>query len=137
MLQSPRFNEKNPLEINFFTDKEYENQLIETTDLQAITEILSPIKTLRFQALQSSPIKTRRIKKNIQVDAESLIKRKKTFKGLKDDTTELNTNFKTILSKKLKQLISLKEVSSDETEPIQSFLGYVPSFSGLKILKNS
>lgn len=80
----------------------------ETFDVYPSTEI-SLVAQNTQAPVESLPQKNlRRAKRIINISDERRTKRKEIFKGLKDDTTELNTNFKTLFSKKLKELIILR-----------------------------
>jgi len=82
--------------------------LSETFDVYPSTEI-SLVAQNTQAPVESLPQKNlRRAKRIINISDERRTKRKEIFKGLKDDTTELNTNFKTLFSKKLKELIILR-----------------------------
>jgi hypothetical protein len=55
----------------------------------------------------------------------------KSFQGEKDDTVELNTNFKTLLVGHFRELSFLKELTPGEEERIEAFAKRVPSFASL------
>jgi hypothetical protein len=82
--------------------------LTETFDVYPSTEISLVAQNTQAPVEYSPQKKLKRIKRIINITTERRIKRKEIFKGLKDDTTELNTNFKTLFSKKLKEITILR-----------------------------
>jgi hypothetical protein len=97
MLESPQFYRRNPLQTTFFNDKEVSKELSPTTDLKGSTETKSFGKKQLLFAQTDLSSNFRRSKRVISIEDDKKIKRKSIFKGLKDDTTDLNTNFKTLL----------------------------------------
>lgn len=102
MLQSPQFHDRNPLQVTFFNDKEASKELSPTTDLKGSTEKKSFSKKQLLFAKTGLSSNFRSSKRIISIEDEKQTRRKSIFKGLKDDTTDLGTNFKTLLSKKIK-----------------------------------
>jgi hypothetical protein len=97
MLESPQFHGRSPLQATFFNDREASKELSPTTDLKGSTETKSFSKKQHLFAQTDLSSKFRRSKRIISIEDDKKIKRKSIFKGLKDDTTDLNTNFKTLL----------------------------------------
>jgi hypothetical protein len=73
-----------------------------TTDLKGSTETKYFSKKQLIFAQTGLSSNFRSSKRIISIEEEKQTRRKFIFKGLKDDTTDLNTNFKTLLSKKFK-----------------------------------
>ena len=54
-----------------------------------------------------------------------------TAKGTKNETVELNTNYKTIIMNFFKELIFLRELNDKELEIVNLYKDKVPSFNAL------
>ena len=74
------------------------------------------------------------IRDEITFDDFFLMKYKACYQGSKDDTVELNTNFKTIFGNFFKELVLAKELSQNEIYIVTSFMGRVASFNSLKLV---
>ena len=68
------------------------------------------------------------------MEEESVQQYKTIYQGTKDDTVELNTNFKTILVNYFKELILANELKEYEVQQVTEFMKRVPSFQSLKTL---
>lgn len=64
-------------------------------------------------------------------EAEVISLHKRVLQGYKDDTMELNINFKTLLGNYFKERVLLNELNEFETQQVNDFLKRRPSFHSL------
>lgn len=71
---------------------------------------------------------------HINFGETAILRYKQAFQGSKDDTMELNINFKTLLVNYLKDLSIANELTPTEVKKVQEFAERGPSFQSLKLL---